>query len=135
MSGVANRTDETAAHAQFAALGSIMDYAIIEGAQLELPTFVYLIRLARIALLEASAERGCIDALQRPPDRQMSCSSRKERRSTNDEARNRAVKSAPPSDSKGTAGIRSSSFGRQSPRHSLVNRASGTRRPTNGTSQ
>ena len=135
MSSLANRTDEAATQAQLAALGNIMDYAIIGGAELKLPTFVYLIRLARMALLEASADVGCIVSVQQPSVRHKSRSSRKERRPTNDEARSRTVKSAPHSDGKETAGIRASMLGRQGPPSLLVDRAPDTHRPAKGTGQ
>ena len=64
MSSTANISNEADARTQLAALGNMVDYAIVEGAQKKLPVFVFLLRLARLALLEASADPACLDAAE-----------------------------------------------------------------------
>ena len=49
-------TGQSAARADVSGLEAMLDYAIVEGAQLRLPLFVCLLRLARMALREETEE-------------------------------------------------------------------------------
>jgi len=111
MSSFAKGTDDIGAPAELVALCNMMDYAIIEGAQLKMPTFVFLLRLARMALVEASAYTASHDTAQRSLLRGKPCPFRKERRSKNDEARSRAANSGPSGNGKDAAAISGSIIG------------------------
>jgi hypothetical protein len=49
-------TSQSAARADVSGLEAMLDYAIVEGAQMRLPLFVCLLRLARMALREETEE-------------------------------------------------------------------------------
>ena len=49
-------TSQTTASRDITALEAMIDYAIVEGAQMRLPLFVCLLRLARMALKEECEE-------------------------------------------------------------------------------
>lgn len=51
-------TQATTARRDLNGLEAMLDYAIVEGAQMRLPLFVCLLRLARMALKEETEERG-----------------------------------------------------------------------------
>lgn len=50
------RLQSTAAKHDITGLTAMLDYAIVEGAQMRLPLFVCLLRLARMALKEETEE-------------------------------------------------------------------------------